>query len=237
MTNGKRVLMIVSNPTTNRLGWPVGFWGCELTHPYWELTEAGYEVELASPAGGKVEIDSWSDPRNPKGYETKDLVTLGFLNHPELAAKLESTPALADVDAAAFDVVFLVGGQAPIYTFRENARVQTAVRTAYEAGKLIVAICHGVAGLLDVKLTNGDYLIAGKTMTGFSNIEEEDVEREIKAKAIPYRIEDEARARGAKFVAEGLWRSYAVRDGQLITGQQSFSAHTTTTAIITALGR
>ncbi len=233
----KRALMIVSNPSKNILGWPVGFWGCELTHPYWELTETGYEVDIASPLGGKVELDSWSDPHNPKGYEVKDLVTLGFLHNTELSARLANTPKLADLDAASYDVVYLVGGQAPIYTFREDPSVQSALRGAFEANKLVAAICHGVAGLLDVKLSSGAYLIEGKTMTGFSNVEEDDVEREIKAKAIPYRIEDVAKSRGAKFVAEGLWRSYAVRYGNLITGQQSFSARTLARLIIETLGR
>ena len=237
MANAKRVLMIVSNPSKNILGWPVGFWGCELTHPYWEFTETGYEVDIASPLGGKVELDSWSDPHNSKGYEVKDLVTLGFLHNADLAAKLAATPKLADLGAATYDLVYLVGGQAPIYTFREDASVQAALRSAFEANKFVAAICHGVAGLLDVKLSNGEYLIKDKVMTGFSNIEEDDVEREIKAKTIPYRIEDVAKARGAKFVAEGLWRSYAVRDGNLVTGQQSFSARSLAKLLIETLGR
>src|SRR5579883_1762665 len=149
---GKRVLMVVSNPAKNTQGWPVGFWGCELTHPYYEFTEAGYSVEIASPKGGKVALDAWSDPRNKEGYETRDLITMGFLNIPELAGILKDTKALGQLTITDYDALFLCGGQAPMFTFRKDTVLKGAIRAAWEADKVVTAICHGVSSLLDVKL-------------------------------------------------------------------------------------
>ncbi|GAA4399096.1 hypothetical protein GCM10023168_05910 [Fodinibacter luteus] len=124
-----RVLMVVSNPgISDRTGWPVGFWWAELTHPYWEFVEAGYEVVVASPDGGAVQADSWSDPADPSGYSAHDLISRGFISSPPHAALVEGTPALASLDLDTFDAFFLVGGQAPMYTFRHDQRVKEARR-------------------------------------------------------------------------------------------------------------
>src|SRR5215470_522231 len=97
----KKVLIVVANPTrSTTLGWPVGFWGAELTHPYYELTQRGVLVTIASPDGGKVELDSLSDPRDASKWSADDLITMGFLNTPELVALLQQTPKLADLDLA-----------------------------------------------------------------------------------------------------------------------------------------
>src|SRR5262245_5742333 len=94
-SENKNVLIVVANPTTSTtLGWPVGFWGAELTHPYYELTERGVDVTIASPGGGKVELDSLSDPRDASRWSAEDLITMGFLNTPELSHLLEDTPKL-----------------------------------------------------------------------------------------------------------------------------------------------
>src|SRR6188472_3948649 len=89
----KRVLVVVANPTTaTTVGWPVGFWGAELTHPYYELSERGIDVTIASPDGGRVEMDALSDPRDPSKWSAEDLITMGFVNTPELMALLDETP-------------------------------------------------------------------------------------------------------------------------------------------------
>src|SRR5262249_40451673 len=117
----KKVLIVVANPTTSTtLGWPVGFWGAELTHPYYELTERGVEVTIASPAGGKVELDTLSDPRDESKWSADDLITMGFLNTPELVALLDDTPRLADLKLGEYDAIMVAGGQAPMFSFRDN---------------------------------------------------------------------------------------------------------------------
>src|SRR6201997_5743504 len=116
----KKALIVVANPTTSTtLGWPVGFWGAELTHPYYELTQRGVAVTIASPDGGKVEMDSLSDPRDESKWSAEDLITMGFVNTPELAALLEDTPALSSLDLSQYEALLVAGGQAPMFTYRD----------------------------------------------------------------------------------------------------------------------
>src|SRR5690242_5269805 len=102
----RRVLIVASNPSVSaQTGWPIGFWWAELSHPYWEFTDHGYAVEIASPDGGKIEADAWSDPRHESGYSADDLLSLGFLNSGKHAALLEKPTPLADVELADYDAV------------------------------------------------------------------------------------------------------------------------------------
>ena len=124
----KKVLIVVANPTTSTtLGWPVGFWGAELTHPYFELTQRGVAVTIASPDGGKVEMDALSDPRDESKWSADDLITMGFLNTPELVALLQDTPKLADLDLGEYDAIMVAGGQAPMFSFRGNEQVHLSL--------------------------------------------------------------------------------------------------------------
>src|SRR5215510_1099126 len=116
----KRVLIVVANPTTSTtLGWPVGFWG-------YELTQCGIAVTIASPDGGRVELDSLSDPRDESRWSADDLITMGFLNTPELVALLDDTPRLADLNLDEFDALVVCGGNAPMFQFRQNEDLKRA---------------------------------------------------------------------------------------------------------------
>jgi putative intracellular protease/amidase len=233
----KKVLIVVANPTTSTtLGWPVGFWGAELTHPYYELTERGVGVTIASPDGGKVELDSLSDPRDESKWSAEDLITMGFLNTSELVALLEDTPKLVDLNLDEFDAILMAGGQAPMFSFRDNEPVHDALRHFYEAEKPTCVYCHGTAALIDLKLSDGSYLVDGKTVTGFANVEEDFSDRFVGEKVMPFRIEDELKHRGANYVQGGLFKAFAVRDGRLITGQQQYSARKVAQMLIEALG-
>ncbi len=233
----KRILMVVANPSVaTTVGWPVGFWGAELTHPYYEFTEAGYEVTIASPEGGKVELDRLSDPRDDSKWSSEDLITMGFLNTPELVALLENTPALASLNLERFDALVCAGGLSPMFTFRGNAALQLAIVRFYEAEKLVAVYCHGVSALIDAKLTDGTYLISGKTITGFSNVEEDYSDAFVGSKVMPWRLEDAARDRGANYIEAGLFKPFVVRDGRLITGQQQYSGRKVAQLVIQTLG-
>jgi putative intracellular protease/amidase len=233
----KKVLIVVANPTTSTtLGWPVGFWGAELTHPYFELTQHGVEVTIASPDGGKVEMDSLSDPRDESKWSVDDLITMGFLNTPELTALLDDTPKLADLDLDEFDAIMVAGGQAPMFSFRDSQPVHDALRHFYESEKPTCIYCHGTAALVDLKLSNGSYLVEGKTVTGFANVEEDFSDKFVGQKVMPFRIEDELEQRGANYLQGGLFKAFAVRDGRLITGQQQYSARKVAEMLIEALG-
>jgi len=232
-----RVLIVVANPTTaTTTGWPVGFWASELTHPYYAFKRVRYDVVIASPDGGKVEVDTLSDPRDASKWSAEDLISMGFLTTPDLVGLLDDTPRLADLDLDEFAAIVVCGGLAPMFQFRGNADLQRAIATFYEAEKPTAVLCHGVSALIDVQLADGTYLVAGKTVTGFANVEEDFSDRAVGQKVMPYRIEDELRGRGANYIQGGLFKAFAVRDGRLITGQQQYSGAKVADAVIAALG-
>lgn len=242
----RRVAIVIANPaTSSTTGWPVGFWWSELTHPYYAFHEAGYEVEVFSPSGGKCEADGMSDPRDASGYSASDLISMGFINTPSLAALIERTKPVSEIDASRFDAIVVAGGQAPMFSFDKATDLQKKFVEFYEAGKIAAALCHGVALLRYAKLSNGDYLVKGKTVTGFANVEEDFADNAVRSMGalasdkhlMPWRIEDELRKIGANFVQAGMWRGFAIRDGSLITGQQNFSGTETADLIIETLGR
>lgn len=233
----KKILMVVSNPAVSgQTGWPIGFWWGELTHPYWEFVQRGYEVTLASPEGGALGADALSDPEDPSGYSATDFVSLGFKHTPSLMAQTQNTPRLADLDLGEFDAIFFVGGQGPMYTFRGNPDVQGAVRAMVESDKPTALMCHATSALLDATGSDGRLIVDGRRWTGFTNTEEDYVESAVGQRIQPFRIEDEARAiSGTTFEAGPMFASHVVRDGNLITGQQQNSGVEAARVVIQAL--
>ena len=244
--NPKRVAIVIANRAlSTTAGGPVGFWWSELTHPYFLLSEAGYEVEIFSPAGGPCEADALSDPRDSSGYSSSDLITLGFIATPSLLQLVGDTKAVSDLKTERFDAIIVAGGQAPMFTFETAGALHQKFVNFYESGKLACALCHGVAILRYAKLSNGEYLVKGKTVTGFANVEEDFSDNAVwdmnllpRGKHLmPWRIEDELTELGANFIQNGLWRGFAVRDGNLLTGQQNFSGVEIANLLIESLGR
>lgn len=234
----KRVLMLVSNPAVSEVtGWPIGVWISELVHPYWEFKEHGYQVDIASPQGGALAIDAFSDPRHESGYSADDILSLGFLSSPAHAALIETTLPLDQVVLEDYDALFVCGGQGPMVTFIHNPQVHQLFARAYEAGKVTAAICHGTCILLKTTLANGDLLVKGKTWTGFANSEEVYAEQAAGTRLQPFWIETEARQLpDTNFINGPAFAAFAVRDGNLITGQQQFSGAAAARLVITALG-
>jgi putative intracellular protease/amidase len=235
----RRVLLIAANPATSpTTGWPIGVWAAELTHPWWTFTEAGYEVEICSPEGGALMLDSYSDPRHDSGYSAHDLISLGFLSSPAHAALLKDTRKLSDVDLAPFDAVFVAGGQSPMVSFIDNLPLHRTLAQVYEAGKVLALVCHGTCVLLKTVLSDGSLLVHGKTWTGFANSEEAYADSFVGKRVQPFWIEDEARKiTGTNFVVDQRFRAFAVRDGRLVTGQQQCSGAAAAALVIEALGR
>lgn len=241
----KRVAIVISNPTVSETtGWPVGFWWSELTHPWYAFTEKGYDVTIFSPAGGACVADSFSDPRDASGYSSTDLISMGFIATPALAALIENTTPIAGLVVNDFDAIVVAGGQAPMYTIERSPTLQQTFVEFYERGKIAAALCHGVAILRFARLSNGALLATGRTVTGFANVEEDFADNAVwsggylaRDKHVqPWRIEDEMKRIGANYVQAGLWRGFAIRDGNLITGQQNFSGTETAELVIAALG-
>jgi putative intracellular protease/amidase len=233
-----RVLLVASNPTVSTVtGWPVGFWWAELTHPWWEFTEHGYTVDVASPEGGALRGDSWSDPRDQSGYSAHDLISLGFIASPQHARLVEATIPLAEVAVDEYDAVLFVGGQGPMFTFVDNDQVHRVLSGFYDTGKVTGVICHATALLLTARRSDGNLLVEGKTWTGFANAEEQFADDFVGRRIQPFWIEDEARKLdGTNFIVQGPFRAHAVRDGNLITGQQQYSGAAAARLMITALG-
>lgn len=234
----KKVLIIAANPGTSpTTGWPVGFWWAELTHPYWTFAEAGYDIEIASPKGGDLATDSYSDPEDESGYSAHDLISLGFKKSPTHAALLKATKPIAEIDPLAYDAIFVVGGQSPMITMIDDTELHAFVARAYEAGRILAVVCHGTCILLKTRLSNGDLLVKGKTWTGFANSEEAFADSFVGMKIQPFWIEDEAKALpDTNFVVHRRFRSFALRDGNLITGQQQYSGAAAAELVVEALG-
>lgn len=232
-----KILMVASSPTVSKqTGWPIGFWIAELTHPLRVFQEAGYEVELVSTEGGKLEMDGYSNPNDPSGYSAHDVISLGYLQKPEFVGMLENTKKLTEVNPDDYAAIFLVGGQAPMYTFRGNKDLEKLFGAFYESGKPSAAVCHSTTLLLEAKKSNGELLVARKTWTGFADAEEEFADQAVGMKIQPYRIEDEARKmQGTTFKVAAPFSSYAIQDGNLITGQQQNSGAAAAELVVAAL--
>lgn len=220
-----KILMVASSPSVSKqTGRPIGFWAAELTHPLRVFQEAGYEVTLASTEGGKLEMDSYSNPTDVSGYSAHDVISLGYLQKDAFKNMLENTQKLTDVDANNYDAIFLVGGQGPMYTFKGNSALEKLFVTFYEAGKPSAAVCHSTTLLLDAKKSNGELLVHNKTWTGFADAEEEFADQAVGMKIQPYRIETEAKKIAeTTFKVAAPFSSYVIEDGNLITGQQQNS--------------
>ena len=232
-----KILMVASSPSTSKqTGWPIGFWAAELTHPLRVFQEAGYDVELVSTEGGDLQMDSYSNPTDASGYSAHDIITLGYMQKPEFNAMLKNTKKLTAVDAKNYDAIFLVGGQGPMYTYKNNKELEKLFVAFYESGKPTAAVCHSTTLLLDAKKSNGELLVKGKTWTGFADAEEEFADQAVGMKIQPYRIESEARRIvGTTFKVAAPFSSYAIQDGNLITGQQQNSGAAAAEMVVKSL--
>jgi putative intracellular protease/amidase len=234
-----KILMVASSPSTSKqTGWPIGFWAAEMTHPMRVFQEAGYEIELVSTDGGKLMMDGYSNPTDASGYSAHDIISLGYMQKPEFNAMLENTKKLTEVKQSDYVAIFLVGGQGPMYTFKGNVDLQKLFVSFYEAGKPASAVCHSTTLLLEAKKSTGELLVKGKTWTGFADAEEEFADKAVGQKIQPYRIEDEAKKiAGTTFKVAAPFSSYAIKDGNLITGQQQNSGAAAAELIVEMLSK
>lgn len=232
----KKILYVVSNPATLK-GFPVGFFAEELTRPFFDFIQAGFEVDLASPKGGKVTFDGFSDPANEGTLYPHDLVTLGFCNHNEFGKLMEDTKAISDFDVSDYDAVCVAGGGGPLVTFKDDTVLHSCIADFYEKGKVVGMLCHGTCLLLWTTLSDGRLLAEGKTWTGYSDAEEEMNNQAAGGiKINEYTIESEARQiLNTNYEAKEPLTPFAIRDGRLITGQQQHSSALFSELVIEAL--
>lgn len=226
-----RILMILtSNSRMGDTGAQTGLWAEELAAPYYALTGAGAELTLASPAGGATPIDPHSV--KPKGQN--DVVVERFLADEALQARITNTPKVSDFDGAQFDAVFFPGGHGTMWDLPHDAGVTRAVERAFEAGKLIASVCHGAAGLATAKRPDGQSIVKDLRVNSFTDAEEAEAGFE---KVVPFLLESRLRELGGKFEKAANWQSFAVHDGQLITGQNPQSSGKVAEMLIEVLAR
>lgn len=237
-TKGK-ILMVASSPAVSQqTGWPIGFWAAELTHPLRVFQEAGYEVELVSTEGGALQMDGFSNPTDASGYSAHDVISLGYMQQQWFNDMLANTKKLSAINPADYVAIFLVGGQGPMYTFRGNKELEKLFAAFYESGKPSAAVCHSTTLLLEAKTSNGELLVKGKTWTGFADAEEEFADQAVGMKIQPYRIETEAKKiDGTNFKVAAPFSSYAIADGNLITGQQQNSGAAAAELVVEQLNK
>ncbi|MBW1619813.1 MULTISPECIES: type 1 glutamine amidotransferase domain-containing protein [Empedobacter] len=231
----KRVLCLVSNAAPLH-GMEVGFFAEEMTRPFFDFIHAGYDVDVASPQGGKVVFDGHSNPENPEGAYPNDLISIGFVHHKEFGRWMQNTIAISDVNVNDYDAVCVAGGGAPLITFKDDTKLHQLIADFYEAGKVTCLICHGTSLLLWTRLNNGELLADGKTWTGFADSEEDMINEMFGMTVNDYTIETEARKNpNTNFEVAGALEPFAVRDGLLITAQQQHSSFLASQLVIEAL--
>jgi putative intracellular protease/amidase len=215
----KPILMIVtSHAELGATGKPTGIWAEELTTPYYALLDAGYEVTLASPRGGKPPFAEGSvkEPIDANEGSVKR-----FLSDPVAATKFNATHETADLKASDFSAVFLPGGHGTMWDTATDAATARLVSDTFVANKPIAAVCHGPAGLVQARRADGKSILFGKRVNAFTNEEETAVGL---MDVVPFHLETRMRELGGVFEHGPMWQAYAVRDGQLITGQNPASS-------------
>lgn len=218
MSRMKKALILVTNSAKYASGkLQTGLWLSELTHLYHTLHENGWHIVIASPQGGQVPID----PESLKPL-VLDRISKKYYENTAFMKQLAASEALVDILEETFDLVYLAGGHGTMYDFPEDQNLQNIIAKHYEGGRIVAAICHGVSGLLNVRLSNGAYLIAGKKITGFDWFEETLARRK---KEVPFNLEAEIKKRKANFQKACIpMTSNVVVDGNLVTGQNPFSS-------------
>ena len=210
----KVLLVLTSHSELGDTGKKTGFWLPELTHPYYEFKKAGYLIDVASIQGGIAPVD-------PKSLEEPDDANQRFLQDAELMAKVFRTLPLSKIDPTAYQAVVFAGGSGPMWDFPNNKHVNRVAAAIYENNGIVSAICHGPAALIDIKLSNGKYLVSGKKVAAFTNEEEEELKL---THVIPFLLQDKLIERGAQHIYGKPWKENVVVDGRLITGQNPASA-------------
>ena len=206
-----------------------GFWIEEFAAPYYLFEEAGYTITLASPKGGQPPIDPKSDAE-----DAQTPAVVRYKNDAELLKKMAHTVPLSEIVAIDYDAVFYPGGHGPLWDLVSDTHSIALLEDFWKSKKPIAAVCHAPAALLHIKDENGDLMLKGKKVTGFSNSEEAAVQL---TKVVPFLLEDELKIKGASYFKTGDWASYVVTDGLLITGQNPASSEGVANELIQLLGK
>lgn len=204
---------------------PSGFYLSEVAHPYRVLTGAGFDIDFVSPKGGKTHVD---------GLDLSDPVNAEFWNDPVLRAAAEETLAPTDVTAAEYAAIYFAGGHATMWDLPDSAGLAHLTARIYEQGGVVAAVCHGPAGLINVKLRDGSYLVDGKQVAAFTNDEERAIGLD---ETVPFLLADALTAHGAIHLPAAEFEKQVVVSERLVTGQNPASAAGVAEAMLPLLGK
>jgi putative intracellular protease/amidase len=217
----KRILIVVTNHQnigTNK----TGLWLEEYAVPFNEFRQSGYDITVKSIQGGKIPLD----PNSLEGVDQEE--------YKEALSILEDTTKLSSEDAVSYDAIFLPGGHGTVFDFPKSEELKAVVSQMAQTNKVIGSVCHGPAGLTTATLKDGTPIVKGKTVTAFTDEEEEEMQL---TKEVPFLLETRLRELGAEFQRAGKWEDFAVTDGNLVTGQNPQSSRSVAIRMIEVLNK
>ena len=220
----KKILFVVtSHDKKGSTGEDTGYYLGEVSHPWEVLYKAGYEIDFVSPKGGTPPVD---------GFDLKDPVNKEFWENKEYKNKIDHSMTPSQVDPKEYSTIFYAGGHGAMWDFADNKELAAIASEIYENGGIVAGVCHGPAGLVNIKLNSGKYLVDGKKINAFTNEEESEVKL---TNVVPFLLENKLKERGAQFEKSGLWQNHVVSDQRVITGQNPQSAKSVGEAILKEL--
>jgi putative intracellular protease/amidase len=220
----KKVLFVVtSHDQIGNTGRKTGYYLSEVSHPWEILHSAGYEIDFVSPKGGKAPVD---------GFNLEDSINKKFWDNGTYRNKIENTMKPNEVNPEEYSAIHYAGGHGTMWDFADNVELAEIAQKIYENNGVVSAVCHGPAGLVNIKLNNGKYLVDGKKINSFTN--EEEIAAQLE-KVVPYMLETTLIERGAKFEKSGLWQKHVTVDQRVVTGQNPQSAEGVGKAILEEL--
>lgn len=220
----KKILFVVtSHDKKGNTGEATGYYLSEVAHPWEVLHNAGYDIDFVSPKGGKAPVD---------GFNLEDPINKKFWEDPEHHFKIENTKKPNEVKPEEYAAIFYAGGHGAMWDLADNAELTKIAQKIYENNGIVSAVCHGPAGLVNIKLSNGKYLVDGKKINAFTNEEETAVKLE---KVVPFLLESRLIEHGAIFEKSGLWQPHVTTDGRVVTGQNPQSAQGVGEAVLKLL--
>lgn len=230
MTRFKILMIITSAATMGHGGKPTGLWFEELATPYYTFVDAGASVTIASISGGPGPID----PRSVKAKGENEASVDRFLGDDAASKALKDTVPVDQVDAGGYDAVFLPGGHGTMWDLPKSTALASLLSKAWADGKVVAAVCHGPAGLVNAKAENGEPLVKDRRVTGFSDTEERAVGLEA---TVPFLLESRLRELGGKYESVADFQPFAIADGRLVTGQNPASSAPTAKLVLEALAK
>jgi putative intracellular protease/amidase len=223
MSTRKILIALTSHGELGSTGRSTGFYLPEAAYPWKAFTDAGYTVDLVSVQGGRPPMD---------GIDPSDPVQRAFLDDPQMSVKLENTPRPDQVNPTDYDAILYAGGHGAMWDFPDSTRLAEIARDIYESNGVVAAVCHGPAGLVNIVLSDGRYLVDGKEVAAFTNDEEAAVGL---TEDVPFLLQTRLEQRGAKHSGAPNFQPWVVRDGRLVTGQNPASTTDVAVQVLTIL--